>query len=964
VQALRQDQQGYIWFATLSGLARFNGSAFRTYSKEDGLSSNSVFDIAEDRRGRLMIGTSSGLCVLERGQFRCYGQADGLANDNARTVAVDKDGSVWVGTVRGLSHWNNGTIRNYTVADGLPDARVSRVVVDVIGNVWVATANGLARYDGKRFVLESPDLIGNAPIQFIAPAGQGLLIGVAGRLYSQSSGAVTPVFVEAFPDSTVFTDGAVDGDGVIWLATRNGAFRVRRGKVEHLGRDNGMPSELINRVMIDREGDVWFGTEEGASKHVPGPFRTYSTSEGLPNQFVRALALAPDGTMWVGTRNGIAVRDGERFKPVALPGAHDDRVFDLQHTPRGDLLVGTRRGLLWYVNGRVRQVYREKDGLPSDVVYSLLPDGTGGLWVGTDRGLARWNAGTLTRVKRSELASSSIVSMAMDARGRLWLGRLAGGIAILEGDSIRILGLAQGASDQAILTLREDAKGGMWVGTNGDGALRVDASGIRRLTTRDGLSSNFVWQALADSRGDVWLFGNRGLDRVSGDKLTNYGRGSGLTELEGTIDAAVEDGEGNLWFGTGAGIVRYVPGLDVTMSLAPPVYIEEVMHDGKLIPSPSDAKPVRLSHGAMQFRFSSPSFRDESAIRFRYRLIGSTDRWSEATADRSMTYPGLNPGRYRFEVIAVSGAMESAHPTAVAFVILPAFWESWWFRVLAVTLLVCATAAVPVIRSRALERERQRLEGLVEQHTHDLADKNVRLEQSNRDLEHFAYVASHDLQEPLRKIQAFSDRVTKQYSAKLDEQGRDYLTRMSGAAARMQRLIEDLLSLSRVTTKRNATKTIELRELADEVMGDLEFRLQSTNGRVELGDLPSIEGDPVQIRQVFQNLIGNALKFHKPDESPVVRVSAAMRDARMIEIRFQDNGIGFDANDAERVFQPFQRLHGRSQYEGTGIGLTICQKIAERHGGNIRAESVVGKGTCFIVTLPVRGPMGDQRLAA
>jgi signal transduction histidine kinase len=203
----------------------------------------------------------------------------------------------------------------------------------------------------------------------------------------------------------------------------------------------------------------------------------------------------------------------------------------------------------------------------------------------------------------------------------------------------------------------------------------------------------------------------------------------------------------------------------------------------------------------------------------------------------------------------------------------------------------------------------------------------------------------------------------KAYAPKLDDQGRDYLGRMSGAAARMQRLIDDLLSLSRVTTKANRMEQVALSEIAHDVLTDLEFRLHSTRGRVDFEALPEITGDPVQLRQIFLNLIGNALKFHRPNEAPAVRVSAAHTDAQTVEIRFEDNGIGFDSKDAERVFLPFQRLHGRTEFEGTGIGLTICQKIAERHGGTIRAESTPGKGSRFIVTLPVRGPAGERHAA-
>jgi signal transduction histidine kinase len=186
---------------------------------------------------------------------------------------------------------------------------------------------------------------------------------------------------------------------------------------------------------------------------------------------------------------------------------------------------------------------------------------------------------------------------------------------------------------------------------------------------------------------------------------------------------------------------------------------------------------------------------------------------------------------------------------------------------------------------------------------------------------------------------------------------------MNAAAARMQRLIEALLSLSRVTTKKNESELIDLGPLVYEVLGDLEVRMQSTGGKVTVGELPRIEGDPVQIRQLFQNLIGNALKFHKAGVAPVVEVYALRRSPGQAEVFVVDNGIGFESKDAERVFLPFHRLHGRTEYEGTGIGLTICQKIVERHNGAIRAESAPGKGSRFVIALPTQERIGERHAA-
>lgn len=233
----------------------------------------------------------------------------------------------------------------------------------------------------------------------------------------------------------------------------------------------------------------------------------------------------------------------------------------------------------------------------------------------------------------------------------------------------------------------------------------------------------------------------------------------------------------------------------------------------------------------------------------------------------------------------------------------------------------------------------------------------VRLEASNRELQDFAYIASHDLQEPLRKIIAFSDRLAMKFSDKLDESGQDYLQRIQYAARRMQTLIEDLLTLSRVTTRGQPFTQINLHEVVEGVVSDLETRLEETQGRLEVGNLPVLEADPLQMRQLFQNLIGNALKFHKPDTPPFVRVRLVDEEPGSLSTQWQivveDNGIGFDMKYADRIFQPFQRLHGRSsEYTGTGMGLAICRKIIERHRGTIWAVSKPGEGTQFWITLP------------
>ena len=246
--------------------------------------------------------------------------------------------------------------------------------------------------------------------------------------------------------------------------------------------------------------------------------------------------------------------------------------------------------------------------------------------------------------------------------------------------------------------------------------------------------------------------------------------------------------------------------------------------------------------------------------------------------------------------------------------------------------------------------------------------KAAELARSNAELEQFAYVASHDLQEPLRKIQAFGDRLKMKCDAANLVEGRDFLERMQSAAARMQTLINDLLTFSRVISSSQPFSPVELTPLIRGVLGDLEVRIEQTKATVEVGELPTIDADTTQMRQLFQNLVGNALKFQPAGHTPVIKISARILKspfagtpeedpyAEQCEILVEDNGIGFEEKYIEKIFAVFQRLHGRNEYEGTGVGLAVCRRITDRHGGTITARSKLGEGACFVVTVPTRHP--------
>ncbi|HEV7495038.1 sensor histidine kinase [Baekduia sp.] len=234
---------------------------------------------------------------------------------------------------------------------------------------------------------------------------------------------------------------------------------------------------------------------------------------------------------------------------------------------------------------------------------------------------------------------------------------------------------------------------------------------------------------------------------------------------------------------------------------------------------------------------------------------------------------------------------------------------------------------------------------------HELAQRADRLQGTNAELQDFAYTASHDLSEPLRMVASFLGLLERRSAEDLDEKGREYLRLASDGAVRMRHLIDDLLTYSRVANEEPRREQVDLHALVDDVLAVLGPAIAETGATVEVGELPTLEAEPTQLAQLLQNLIGNAAKFHPPGRSPTVCVSARRTTGACV-LTVADDGIGIDEADQERIFAMFTRLHGRDAYAGTGIGLAICRRIAERHGGRIYVESTPGQGSMFHTLLP------------
>lgn len=330
------------------------------------------------------------------------------------------------------------------------------------------------------------------------------------------------------------------------------------------------------------------------------------------------------------------------------------------------------------------------------------------------------------------------------------------------------------------------------------------------------------------------------------------------------------------------------------------------------------------------------------------------------SSDRNGTYFAhitLDNSRWRLVLAAPNGplfATVSGARMLVPWMVLAAF---------AMVAVVAILLGWRVLRTAG---ELQEANGQLAQANRDLIGANAALEQraaelarSNEELDQFASIASHDLQEPLRKVRTFTEQVTVMEGDRLSDKGRDYLTRANGAAERMQKLIEDLLTFSRVSTQGRPFVAVDLGETVQAVLDDLESQIAETGAVVRVHEMPIVVADPLQMRQLLQNLVSNALKFRREGVVAEIDIDASVGNGAA-NIRVSDNGIGFEPRYAQRIFRIFERLHGRTEYPGTGIGLALCRKIVDRHGGTIAADGEPGRGAVFSVTLPMPYPIDHQ----
>ena len=1004
VNAVTQTKDGYVWLGTPAGLVRFDGINFQLSDLKQTAQIRSSFvrSLSASRNDGLWLGLNLGSFAFCDGKDVKFRGKDewGSLSLNVLSLLETRNGDLWIAAQTLAGRLTpSGTFETILPPPGKTEYYdVGAVYEDAHGRIWLGTTlKGLYYWQqGALHKLPDPDL-DQAVIRSLVVDQQGRIwVGTqTGLVCYNSDFQKSPILVTRTETRALL----VDHLGALWVGTSGeGLLRYWNGTVTHLRKIDGLADDFVTALAEDREGSLWVGTLGGLSQLSDIKIPTFSQSEGLPGDVKISVSASSKGGVWVSTSRGICYFDGHTnvlsYTNTTELGFSNPYIMQSRETKDGLLyLITGARDVEVFSGGRIVAKYPNKEW-----VTALAEDA---------KGVVAASGGELYRATTNSYVPFTfapgvkappgwIWDMVVGPDGSLWVASTDGLFQIKDG-LVKPLTPDNGVNNASAHWVWLDEDGVVWAGTTA-GIARLKNGRLRYIGRNDGLFDNIIYALVLDDTGCFWAHSDSGFFRVSRKSLNDFVDGkisrveckayTDLTavksaERDQQIPSGCKTLDGRIAFATAQGLVLIDPAHMPTNTIRPPVHIDIVRANGREFDR-NAVGTVPPGKGELEFHFTGLSFIAPQKMLFRYRLEGYDKEWVEAGNRRMAFYTNLKPGHYAFRVIAANAdGIWNEAGDSYELELRPHFYQTTWFDLFCGALACAALAGVYGWRVRQLQRKqkslqeaRDLLEQRVKERTAELAHERealresegklrlfaTQLERSNRELQDFAYVASHDLQEPLRKITVFGERLKERNNGHFDPESLDYVDRMQKATGRMQTLINDLLSFSRVTTKAQPFAPVNLAEVAAGVVEDLEGRIEMVQGRVELGNLPVIDAEPLQMRQLLQNLIGNALKFRRPEEPPVVKVDAEIfpdpdaPDNKLCRLTISDNCIGFEEKYVDRIFNVFQRLHTRNEYEGTGMGLAIVRKIALYHSGDVTAKSKPGEGSTFIVTIPATHP--------
>lgn len=739
VFGIAQTSDGYLWVGTQEGLARFDGLRFTLVEDPavPELKHASIKALCVSRDGSLWIATeSSGLIRMRMGKFSRYSETSGLPSNQTRCLMESRDGALWIGTEGGLARFKDEKFTAYTEKSGLADVSIRGLCEDRQGDIRIATRRGLSALspDGSIRTM-------NFGLGTVANALKAVCEDKAGDIWVASNEGVTRrgassetvyTVTEGLPDNLA-TALFHDANGRIWAGTYSGLACFIGGKVVSRPMNDAGFADLVYAVFEDREENLWVGARDGLYRLRPLRFTTFTMQEGLTSDNVMSVCEDRSGTIYMATWGGglNRLRDGQVTSISYTNGLTHDKALSVHEGRDGSLWVGMDfDGGLNRLRDGGRNSFPRQEGLINAPIRVVHEDAAGNLWLGTGRGLNILRQGKFTSYTTTKgLAGNNVTVIYPDHEGRMWIGT-DGGLSRWEKGKFANFTTEQGLSHNFVNAIYEDAQHTLWIGTKGGGLNRFHDGKFTAYTTKQGLFSDEIYEILEDDLGCFWMSCRKGIFRIKKAELDQldrktieivncavFGKADGLVSVQ-CNGVAKPSGwkarDGRLWFPTIRGVVAVEPRIK-TNHKPPPVVIEAALADQRSLSwdaakSPEPTLTIAPGRGELEVRYTALSLQAPERNHFKYRLEGVDPDWNDAGVSRVARYFNIEPGRYRFQVIACNNdGVWNPTGAAMAFVFEPHAWQTWWFKlaiVLAIILVLVALYRYRVARLREIENLR------------------------------------------------------------------------------------------------------------------------------------------------------------------------------------------------------------------------------------------------------------------
>lgn len=745
-----QDRNGYIWFATAGGVAKYNGIEFTVYTKDDGLISNVVRNIFQDEDGKLWLCTEDGISVFDGKTFVNYTSDDGLGQGTIFEMTKDRNGNYWfVTSYGGISKFDGKKFFSFAEKNEIAGNTYRDVYKDRSGNVWFAGKTGLTLLTYSNGIYT--DQFTNFRIEDVQSYSEIVEDDQGRILVGSNKGLIFfdyKAFVKAKADNFIkyvsrlsVKDGLVNpniramvyaSDSSLWIATDGGICKWHKNKFASYFVDENVSTNSCHSILEDREGTIWVGTDGGGCFKIPYQnIFNFTMKEGLSANVANAVTGDSRGNIYVGTDNGVDMFDGKTIKPISKNWINSgNTVWSLKNDSRQTLWIGTERNLFQYYNGTVidhKEIYRVSDS----PVLDIAEDRKNRMWFGTLNGLIVYDRGkTFFYDKKKNLPGNQVWCVFVDKQDHVWLG-INGGLVRIENenaiDSLKfnVWTTADGLQDNTVNVVTQDGENVYWIGTD-LGFSKFDGTTFTNYKAKNmGLADNIVPVIEYDAKvGHLWI-GSKGYGRFDQHvsppalvKLLNKDRGLKVDDPT-TNNSMFIDSNHNIWIAHFGGLTRYAEDTAKHVITPSGVYIEKILTNDSIIKlnylSMDENEVVGdIESKFVVFQFAGLSFVNERDNFYQYMLEGFDKDWSAPTKKNEVRYTNLSPGGYTFNVKMINSEnIQSEFPAKITFTVPTPFWLNRFFILLVVAFVGYGTYKAYRIRVNLnIERIRRRNEYL------------------------------------------------------------------------------------------------------------------------------------------------------------------------------------------------------------------------------------------------------------